>query len=135
VFVQAAFLLPVTSLSLRMRGFAKTQRSLQSWLPKYDSSPQLAPEVAAQTLMVSRMVLAASRHALFTTTCLECSLVLWWLLARHGVPAQLRIGVRKTGDKFEAHAWVERDGAAIAEAEDTHLHYAPFAKEFTGGLP
>jgi hypothetical protein len=137
VFVQAAFLLPLTSLGLRFRGFAKTQRSLQSRLAKHGdwfASARSASEVAAQTLMVSRMVLAASRHSLFVTTCLERSLVLWWLLARRGVRSQLRIGVRKTGDNFEAHAWVERDGVAIAEPEAAHLHYASFAKEFTEEL-
>ena len=77
------------------------------------------------------MVLAAARHSIFPSTCLERSLVLWWLLARRGVASRLRIGVRKSGEKFEAHAWVERDGVAIGEPEEAHLHYAPFAEEFT----
>ena len=84
--------------------------------------------------MVSRMVLAAARHSFCAATCLERSLALWWLLARHGIPTQLRIGVRKAGEKFEAHAWIERDGAAIGEREAAHLHYAAFEKEFSEEL-
>ena len=84
--------------------------------------------------MVSQMVLAAARQSFFRATCLERSLVLWRLLARLGIASQLRIGVRKTGDKFEAHAWVEHEGVAIGEPEATHLHYAAFAKGFSEEL-
>ena len=84
--------------------------------------------------MVSRMVLAAARHSFLKATCLERSLALWWLLARHGVATQLRIGVRKTCEQFEAHAWVEHGGVAIGEPDTTHLHYAAFDKEFSEEL-
>ena len=57
--------------------------------------------------------------------------MIWWLLARRGITAQLRIGVKKSADKFEAHAWVERDGMAVGDPNETHLHYAAFAKEFS----
>jgi len=86
------------------------------------------------TKIIARMVLAAARHSVFSTSCLERSLALWWLLARQGVTSQLRIGVRRASEKFEAHAWVERDGAAIGEPDGMHLHYAPFAKEFSEDL-
>lgn len=84
--------------------------------------------------MVSRMVLAATRHSFLQATCLERSLALWWLLARYGVATRLRIGVQSANGKLEAHAWVERDGAAIGEPETTHLHYAAFDKEFSEEL-
>jgi len=135
VFVQATLLLPVIALSLRLRGFTRTRRSLQSLLAASSGAIAISrPATSTDALMVSRMVLAAALHSLFDATCLERSLVLWWLLARRGISSQLRIGVRKSGEKFEAHAWVERDGIAIAEPEASHRHYAPFAKEFTGEL-
>jgi len=46
----------------------------------------------------------------------------------------LRIGARKSGGKFEAHAWVERNGEAIGGPEETHVHYAAFEREFSGDL-
>jgi hypothetical protein len=131
IFLRAALLFPAITVSLRLRGFRATQGWLQSCLGTSPAA-RLAPGAASSEIqMVSQMVLAAARHSFLKATCLERSLALWWLLARHGVATQLRIGVRKAGEKFEAHAWVERDGAAIGEPETTHLHYAAFDKEFS----
>ena len=41
------------------------------------------------------------------TTCLTLALAVQILLARRACPAQLCIGVAKTEDGLEAHAWVE----------------------------
>jgi transglutaminase superfamily protein len=124
IFLRAAALLPLISLSLRLRGFRKTQSFLQTFL----SSPNnpagtSAPHRAEVTV---RMVRAAIRHSVGHPTCLEESLALWWLLGRQGIFSELRIGVRKQDEKFEAHAWVERDGAALNEPEALHEHYAAF---------
>ena len=128
--MRALVLLPLLTLLLRLRGFAAARGTLHAWLGEPGASARPAEEVAATA---SRMVAAAARHSPFPSTCLERSLALWWLLARRGVAAQLRIGVRKTGEKFEAHAWVEYDGVAVGESDGTHQHYAPFAKEFSEG--
>jgi hypothetical protein len=125
IFLRAAMLLPLISLSLRMRGFRKTQASLQKFLstsqePADTSSPHRAD-------VTVRMVRAAVRHAgLGHPTCLEESLALWWLLGRQRISSEVRIGVRKRDEKFEAHAWVERDGTALNEPEALHEHYAAF---------
>ena len=63
--------------------------------------------------MIARMEAAAARHLPFQPNCLEQSLALWWLLRRRGIPADLRIGVRKDAANFEAHAWVEAGGSGI----------------------
>jgi hypothetical protein len=125
IFLRAAILLPLISLSLRLRGFRKTQASLQKFL----SSPDRVVGDSARTRceLTVRMVRAAVRHSrLGHPTCLEESLALWWLLRRHGIACRLRIGVRKHDEKFEAHAWVERDGTALNEPEALHEHYAAF---------
>jgi len=124
LFLRAAVLLPLISFSLRLRGFRKTEASLQKSL----SSLNDALDVSAResTNLTVRMVRAAVRHSLGHPTCLEESLALWWLLGRQRIAAELRIGVRKQGDKFEAHAWVEREGAALNEPEALHEHYAAF---------
>lgn len=83
--------------------------------------------------MTVRMLMAAARHSPFPSTCLERSLAIWWLLRRLGVMAQLRIGVQKDDGKFAAHAWVERDGVAVAEPEAPHHHYAAFTEEMLAG--
>jgi Transglutaminase-like superfamily len=124
-------LLALLTISLRVRGFAATQRFLQKFItPKKSVLPVTAFRSCAA--LTSRMVLAAARNSPIPSTCLERSLSLWWLLARQGITTQFRIGVRKDGEKFTAHAWVERDGVAIGEPEAAHLHYAAFAEEMSG---
>jgi hypothetical protein len=122
-FFLAAALLPLISLSLRFRGFAKTKAFLQTHFASPRSSKELysvCPKVTA------RMVRAAGRYGLGRPTCLQESLALWCILGRQGVPCDLRVGVRKEGDKFEAHAWVERRGVPLNEPDGVHQHYAAF---------
>jgi hypothetical protein len=124
IFLRAAALLPLVSWSLRSRGFQKTR----AFLEKFLSSPEDVADTSApeRTDLTMRMVRAAVRHSAGHPTCLEESLVLWWLLGRRGIASELRIGVRKHDEKFEAHAWVERHGTALNEPESNHQHYAPF---------
>jgi Transglutaminase-like superfamily len=131
LFLRAVVLLPLLTVSLRVRGFGATQRLLQNLItPPKNCLPVRAVE--SRAALTSHMVLAAARNSLIPSTCLERSLSLWWLLARQGIATQFRIGVRKDGEKFAAHAWVERDGVAIGEPEASHLHYSAFAEEMSG---
>ncbi len=130
-FVRAALLMLLIRMSLRLRGFRATQKSLQMCIG-LDVRTLSESTAEAKTEQVCRMVLAAARHSPMRVTCLERSLALWWLLARRGIATRLRIGARKSGENFEAHAWVERNGEAIGEPEGAHFHYAAFTKEFSG---
>jgi Transglutaminase-like superfamily len=135
MFARVALLLPAVSLSLRIRGFRFTQSALQQLVSgtkrcaTEQSQPFVANSAASashRTQIAARMVRAAARRIPMKLTCLEESLALWFLLRREGIAAELRIGARKTGDKFEAHAWVECDGEALNQTEDPHTHYAVF---------
>src|SRR6266446_3253439 len=131
LFLRAVVLLPLLTVSLRVRGFAATQRFLQKFItPKKNVLPVTA--VGSCAALTSRMILAAARNSPIPSTCLERSLCLWWLLARQGIATQFRIGVRKDSEQFAAHAWVECDGVALGEPQAPHLHYAPFAEEVSG---
>ena len=125
LFLRAIVLLPLVALSLRWRGFRATQAALQVSLfnPNQKCDPAL---VSKETALAAHMVNAADRHGLFHPSCLAESLTLWWLLGRRGIDSHLRIGIRKENEKFEAHAWVERDGAALNEPDEHHHHYAAF---------
>ena len=133
ILLSAAALLPFLFASLRLRGFRKTQAFLRKHL-----SPSGVPaevEAAAQAALTTRLVRAAARYGVGHPTCLEESLALWWLLSRQGIDCELRIGVRKHDDKFEAHAWVEREGAALNEPQALHEHYAAFDTALASLLP
>jgi hypothetical protein len=125
LFKQAAVLLPRTALSLRAFGFKKTREALQNKLPLKPPPPE--DERVAETVQrTCRMVRAGAHYGLLRPSCLVESLVLWHLLQRQGISSNLRIGVRKTSQKFEAHAWVEYAGAALNQTEEQHHHYAAF---------
>src|ERR1700676_195753 len=132
IFLRAAALLPLVSLSLRLRGFRSTQASLQKRMGGAVSGgcDPSNPANAERTALTARMVRSAAYRSLGTATCLERSLALWWLLERQGIASSVRIGTRKTGQKFEAHAWVECDGVALNEPEEVHKHYAAFDEAF-----
>jgi hypothetical protein len=132
LFLRAAVLLPFISLSLRLRGFRATQSSLQKRLPRALTaiSDQSSRTQAESTALTARMVRSAAHRTWGSPACLEQSLALWWLLGRQGIASSVRIGTRKTDQKFEAHAWVECDGAALNEAVEPHQHYAAFDEAF-----
>jgi hypothetical protein len=134
LFLRASLLLPLVSLCLRWRGLRETQAVLQRFL----SNANLEQDTAAasrRAALTSHMVNAADRHGLVHPSCLAKSLTLWWLLGREGVASELRIGIRKENGNFEAHAWVERDGAALNEPEEHHRHYAAFDAAFSSLPP
>ena len=133
IFLRAAILLPLLSISLRARGFGATQASLQKFLPAANQKTSASPESCAE--LTAHMVRAAVHHGVGSPTCLEESLALWWLLGRQGIVSQLRIGIRKESAKFEAHAWVESRGAALNEPEARHQHYAAFEGEISPNQP
>jgi transglutaminase superfamily protein len=131
--LRAVLLLPFLTLSLRLRGFRATQRFLQKSLTA--ANGDLPQETANQRMAIaSQMVRAAARICPIRSTCLERSLCLWWLLARQNIATQFRIGIKKDGAEFSAHAWVERNGEAIGEPDASHLHFAAFDQEMFGDV-
>ena len=129
MFRRAAILLPLVRWSLRLRGYGKTFTSLQRRVQLQAKGTENLPEVREKVQATCRMVRAALRYSLTEFTCLEESLTLWYLLRKQGIPACLRIGVRKENEKFEAHAWVEHGGEALNQDEAMHRHYAAFEQD------
>lgn len=127
-FLRALVVLPLVALSLRWRGFRATQASLRLLTQDSTQRPTNANNVA---MMSARMVNAADSHGVVHPSCLAKSLTLWWLLARQGIASNLRIGIRKHNEKFEAHAWVEHQGTALNEHQEHHQHYAAFDAAFS----
>jgi hypothetical protein len=129
MFRRAAILLPLVRWSLRLRGYGKTFTSLQKRVRHQATGLETRPEAREAVQLTCRMLRAAVRYSLAQFTCLEESLTLWYLLREQGIPACLRIGVRKENEEFEAHAWVEHGGEALNQLETLHHHYVAFDKE------
>jgi len=124
LFLRASLVLPLITISLRWRGFRKTKASLQLFIPLTYGSQN--PDTQARAALTAQMVRAAARHGIGDPACLQVSLALWWLLARQGIASDLRVGIRKDEEKFEAHAWVECGGATLNDPEVKHHHYDAF---------
>jgi hypothetical protein len=134
LFLRGVVLILLVSISLRLRGFRATQGTLRRRLRAAvnSASSKSAPLRASDDVArIVRMMQAAARHSFASPNCLEVSLVLWYLLKRQGIPSDIRIGTRKIDYRLEAHAWVERNGVALNEFDQAHLHYAPFDAAFS----
>ena len=121
ILIQAAGLLPLVAVLLRTIGLARCWALLQRASGEHAPSP--AGDDQVRTV---RLVDIAARHLPWQPTCLPRSLVLWFLLRRQGVPAELRIGVQKRQQQLEAHAWVEVDHRVVNDAPDIAAEYPPF---------
>lgn len=75
---------------------------------------------------LQRLVHLASRLHLLSMTCLPRTLTLRWMLQRRHIPAQAQIGVTKTAQGFQAHAWLEVNGQQVGEAEDVTERFQKF---------
>lgn len=139
LLIQSMVLLPLVALLLRTIGLARSWALLRraagrsSPVPVVrgpsvceDASPQ-APSGGLQPPDDTvRMVDVAARHLPWQPTCLPRSLVLWFLLRRQGVPAELRIGVQRSEQQLEAHAWVEVDHRVVNDTPDIAARFPPF---------
>jgi hypothetical protein len=130
LFWRAVRLLPQVALSLRLRGYARTEASLHSRSNAHVDDVVTEQPLALAIAKTARMVHSASQFGPFRATCLAQSLTLWLLLQQQNISSAIKIGVRKKDDRLEAHAWVERDGLALNETDAVHQHYAPFEREF-----
>ncbi|HEX9780872.1 MAG TPA: lasso peptide biosynthesis B2 protein [bacterium] len=51
-------------------------------------------------------------------SCLERAIILRRVLARRGIPAELKIGVAKPGAELQAHAWLVCEGRILLDGPD-----------------
>ncbi len=129
IVLEATGGLLATWAGLRMIGFRRWERLLAVFAPSASANgPAQDAAVDEPAILIARMQEAAARNLFIRTNCLEQSLVLCWLLRRRGIVAELRIGARKDSDRFEAHAWVERNSQVLNDASEEHRHFVPFEK-------
>jgi hypothetical protein len=126
VVVRAAIMLSLTAAALRVLGFPRWRGVLEKFVANVPPATGDAAFRLALAREVTRLAEKAERRGPMRPNCLERSLVLWFLLRRRGLPAELRIGARKEEARFEAHAWVELEGQVLNDSEAVHKHYARF---------
>jgi hypothetical protein len=125
----AAALLPAVSVMLRLRGLGSCLalcRRLVVTQQDRATSAQAYGDVAA----IGRMVRLAAVYGPYRASCLPRSVVLWVLLRHRGLSPDIRIGVRKPGLRFEAHAWVELEGRPLEADSGTEPPFAALRSAF-----
>jgi hypothetical protein len=126
IVVEAGVALTVTWAGLRLAGFRRWKTALAWFAPSSIESSACNSSKLESARAIARMESAAARNLFFHTSCLEQSMVLWWLLRSRGIPVELRVGARKHSERFEAHAWVEFAGTVLNDADEQHVHFVPF---------
>jgi len=122
--------LPAWWLALRVLGL----RRCLAWLDGHRRRPKTGFATGSaldRARQLGLVVDVASAYAPGPVTCLSRSLMLVWLLAREGIDAELRIGVRMTGGALAAHAWVEACTVPVNDARDVAREFVPFAAGLT----
>lgn len=117
VFFEAILLLPVFWLRLHLFGLSRASGVLQ---------PAKSPVSIEEAANLSRLVNVAGKYLPFPSTCLTRALLLDWMLQRRGAPCELRIGVRISRGRLDAHAWIEHAARPVNEAADVSRHFARF---------
>ena len=124
VAISVVLLAPI-QLMLKSRGLKWTAATLaaKSDKPLRVSDPLKASAMAeAVSLVAGRKVVGA--------LCLGRSLLLWFLLRRRGMDAELVVGTQSAvTDEWMAHAWVELDSQPVNDAADVGDHYVSFGLE------
>ncbi len=113
-----------TRFLLRTLGFARTI-ALMTVTPvvltrRSTPDPRWVPEIAR--------VSGSPYHA----SCLDRSVFLWFVLRQHGITGDIRIGVTRSDDGIDGHAWVEFDGAVINDSSDVSNRFVVFDEDPVG---
>jgi len=84
-------------------------------------------QTRANVRRAAQMVATAYRLHPVPSSCLPRAVVLWSLLQRRGIGADVRIGVRyNTQGQFESHAWLEWNGEVLNDAANVASQFLPF---------
>lgn len=114
--------LPLVALSLRVAGYVRCR----SWLERLsERSPRrLADPIQLQRAhRLAALAAIAGAHGVVSASCLRQALLVYWRLRRQGFAPSLQIGARRQEGAFDAHAWVELQGEALAQPRLSHVPF------------
>jgi len=137
LFLRAFYLLHLVELHIRFFSFRKALAGLDSFTSKV-ADHQTGPESPLQqAYRTAWLVKQAACLGLLHSRCLAQSLVLWHLLQRQGINAEIRVGVSKDNPQqpfakqnFNAHAWVVCQGQPLQEQPDINERYIVLSGTF-----
>lgn len=114
--------LPLVSLSLRVLDYKRTRR-LVEWLTRHPHRRNATHDDVRTADRLAELAATAGHHGMVHATCLRQALLVYGMLRRRGLQPELKLGVRREGADFAAHAWVELSGQRLAQSD---VVFAPF---------
>jgi hypothetical protein len=114
---------------LHVLGYRRTSAMLGT-VSGTDSGRKRCLTPLARAEEVVRRIEAAATAGPLPVGCLPRALAVRTILAREGIDAAVRIGVRREGPSLKAHAWVEHDRAPVLEPEGVVAGFAAFDHDF-----
>jgi hypothetical protein len=73
----------------------------------------------------ARMVSIAAVRGPYKARCLEQALTVWWMLGLMGIRSTIRLGIYKSGEAVEAHAWVLHEGKIVIGQMNEQKAFTP----------
>jgi hypothetical protein len=127
---QASILIPLVVGLLNLGGFTRLHQILSKFLHPIKRRSAAESEIISEEAIQPTVnaVELALRLSFFRPKCLAKSYVLWWLLARQSIHADLCIGVKKENSLLEGHAWVESDGIVLNDSADVQTTFVPITR-------
>ena len=111
----AVLSLPVVAWLLKKKGFRRTEKLLA----RFSRQPRSSESDATRVDETARMVSVAGVRGPWDAQCLEQAITLWWMLGIMGIESTVRLGIYKTSEGVEAHAWVlHEERIVIGETGD-----------------
>ncbi len=111
--------LPVMAAAVRLLGYVRTRRWLETQSKRANTRTATAAELDAAGQLAQLAAMAGGRGPI-NTTCLRQSLLVYWLLRRQGLAPEHKVGVRKQDAILDAHAWVDLNGRSLDPSKSTH---------------
>lgn len=118
---------PILAASLRLFGFERTRDVLARLVPAR-RKPR-PPEAEGRADRIAALVAAVPGSGALGVRCLARSLLTWAALRYHGIPAEIRVGVRREAGALRGHAWVECGGRPLTAPGDGPT-FAAFERDF-----
>ncbi len=109
------------------------RQPIETWLaPRHDEQPSARdmPDASERVKRAARWSNTCARYPFPWARCLQRSLAMCYWLEKEGIQPALKIGVRKQGAAFDAHAWVEYGGQVVNDnqaVKSTFIAFSPGA--------
>ena len=130
--IQALVVFVLLDIGFRVFGFPRVFRFVDRWGRRSVEAAPLAVQRRRLHRVVEAVRTASRYYHRRSLDCLPRSLAIYVLLRRQGVPATLRIGVKRF--PFAAHAWVECLGEVLDDSIDDWKH-EPYVPIVSSGEP